>query len=146
MQLIAIVQLKEKLGDRKETHNKEMLNRMRALPGKIVHADIITSLVPGITPHMVGFMTLEKFHHACFFVCDKSDFTFVHHQQSTSVDYAIIEKRAYEAELRRYGKEVRYHHAENGTYAVAKHKKEIEDKKQSLTFFGVGSHRQNGKA
>lgn len=34
----------------------------------------------------------------------------------------------------------------DGTCAVAKCEAEIEDKKQSLTFCGVGSHHQNGRA
>ena len=123
-----------------------MLDRMRKLPGEIAYADIMTSSVPGLIPQMVGFLTSRRFHYTSFFVDDNSDYAFVHHQESTSADDTILAKRAYEAELRKHGKEVRHYYADNGTYAVAKYKEEIEDKKQSLTFCGVGSHYQNSKA
>ena len=58
----------------------------------------------------------------------------------------MLAKRAYEAKLRKYGKEVRCYYADDGTCVVARHKAEIEDKKQSLAFCGVGSHYQNDKA
>lgn len=102
---------------------------MRKLPGEIAHTDIMTSSIPGLIPQMVGFLTSRKFHNTSFFVDDETDFTFVHHQESTSADDATLAKRAYEAELRKHGKEVRHYHADNGTYAVAKYKEEIEDKK-----------------
>ena len=37
-------------------------------------------------------------------------------------------------------------HADNGICEVAKCKEEIENEKQTLTFCGMGSHRQNGKS
>ena len=89
---------------------------------------------------------MKKFHHASFFVDDASNFTFIYHQESTSANDTILAKRAYEAEFRKYGKEVRHYHADHGTYTVAKYKEEIEDKKQSLIFCGVDSHHQNGQA
>ena len=119
---------------------------MRTLPREIAHTDIMTSSVPGLIPQMVGFLTSKKFHCSSFFIDDRSDFTFVYHQESTLAYETILAKRAYEAELRKYGKEVRYYHMDNGTYAVAKYKAKIEDKKQSLTFCGIGSYHQNGKA
>ena len=130
----------------KGKNNKAILERMRKMPGEIAYTNIMTSSVPGLIPQMVGFLTSKKFHYTSFFVDDASDYTFVHHQESTSADDTILAKRAYEAELRKYGKEVRHYHADNGTYAVAQYKAEIEDKKQSLTFCGVGSHHQNGRA
>ena len=78
---------------------------------------------------MVGFLILRKFHYISFFVDDKSDFTFVYDQESTSANKTILAKRAYKAELRKYSKEVRHYHADNGTYAVAKYKEEIENSK-----------------
>lgn len=130
----------------KSKQNKAILDKMRTLPGEIAHTDLMTSSVAGLIPQMVGFLTSKKFHYSSFFVDDRSDFTFICHQESTSATETILSKRAYEAELRKYGKEVRHYHADNGTYAVAQYKDEIEDKKQSLTFCGVGSHHQNGKA
>ena len=41
---------------------------------------------------------------------------------------------------------MRHYHADNGTYAVAKYREDIENSKQTLTFCGVGGHHQNGKA
>ena len=103
-----------------------MLDKMKTLAGEIAHTCIMTSSVPGLIPQMVGFLTSNKFNYASFFVDDKSDFTFVHHQTSTSADETIIAKRAYESELRKYGKEVRHYHDNNGMHAVENHKKEIE--------------------
>ena len=58
----------------------------------------------------------------------------------------MVAKRSHEAELRKHDKEVRHCHAYDEACAVAKHKAEVEDKKQTLAFCGVGSHHQNGKA
>ena len=95
---------------------------------------------------MVGFLRSKKFHYTSFFVDDRSDYTFVHHQFSTSSEETIETKHAYEYDMRKYSEDVRHYHADNGTYAVASYKKEISVSKQTLTFCGVGSHHQNGKA
>ena len=102
--------------------------------------------VPSLMPQMVGFLGSTKFHYASFFVDDRSDFTFVHHQTPTSTEDTIKSKRSYKAELRKHGKSARHYHAENGTYAVDKCREDIENSKQTLNFCGVGFHRQNGKA
>ena len=119
---------------------------MRKRLDKIAHTNIMTSSVLGLIPQMVGFLTSKKFHYTSFFVDDASNFAFVHHQESTLPDDTILAKRAYEAKLRKYGKEVRHYHADNGTYTVAQYKAEIEDKKESLTFCRVGSHYENSRA
>ena len=102
--------------------------------------DIMTSLALGLMLQMMGFLSSKKFYYTSFFVDDKSDFTFAHHQLSTSAEETIIAKRAYESKWRKYGKQVRHYDKDNGTHAVAKYKEEIENKKQTLTFCGVGSH------
>ena len=38
-----------------------------------------------------------------------------------------------------------HYHADKVKYAFAKHEEEIEDKKKTLAFCGIGSHHQNGK-
>ena len=106
----------------------------------------MTSSVPGLVPQIVGFLGSKKFHYTSFFVDDRSDYTFVHHQFSTSAEDTIKAKYTYEYDMRKYGKDVRHYHVDNGTHAVASCKKEISDSKQTLTFCGVGSHHQNGKA
>ena len=79
------------------------------------------SSVPRLILQMVGFLGSAKFRYTSFFVDHYGDFTFVHNQTSTSAEETIKSKRAYEAELRKYGKSVRHYHAENVTYAVAKY-------------------------
>ena len=74
---------------------------------------------------MVGFLTSKKFYYTSFFVDDRSDYTFVHNQETTSAEETITAKQAYESDLRKFGKEVRHYHADNGTYAVARYKEEI---------------------
>ena len=106
----------------------------------------MTISVPSVMPQIVGFRGSAKFYHTSFFVDDKSDFTFAHHQTSTSVDKMIKAKYAHETELRQRGKEVRDYHADNGTYDVAHFREEVNDNKQTLTFCGVVSHHQNGRA
>ena len=77
---------------------------MKHFSGEIAHTDIMASSVPGLIPQMVGFHGSAKFYHMSFFVDDIFDFTFVHHQTSTSADETIKAKHAYETELRQYGK------------------------------------------
>ena len=119
---------------------------MKILPGEIAYTDIMVSSVPRPIIQIARFLTSKKFNYTSFFADHKIDFTFAYHQTSTSADEIIIMKRAYELELRKYRKEVRYYHTGNSTYAIAKYKEEIEDKKQTLAFCSVGSHHQNSKA
>ena len=79
--------------------NKQIIERLKSLPGEIDHTEIMTSSVPGLIPQMVGFLGSAKFHYTSFFVDDRRDFTFVHHQTSTSAEETIKSKRDYEAEL-----------------------------------------------
>ena len=130
----------------KGKHNESILQKMKTLPGEIVHTDLMTSSVPGLMPQMVGFLASRKFHYTSLFVDDRSDYTFACHRESTNAEENVTANLAYESDLRKYDKEVRHYHDDNGTYAVAKHKEEIENKKQILTFCGVGIYHQNGKA
>ena len=98
---------------------------MRVMSDEISHADILTRLVPGVMPQMVGILFSKKFHFTSFFEDGRSDFAYIHHQESTSADNTVIAKRAYEAQLRKYGKEARHCHANNGAQEVANHKEEI---------------------
>ena len=70
---------------------------------------------------------------------------FFHRPFSTSAKETTKAKNSYEYDMRKFGKELRHYHADNVTLAAASHKKQINDSKQTLTFFGVGSHCQNGK-
>jgi len=71
----------------------------------MAHTKIIISSMPGLIPQMVGFLASNKFHYTSFFVNNKSNFTFIYHQESTLADNTIFAKRAYEVELRKYSKE-----------------------------------------
>ena len=119
---------------------------MKTLPGEIAHTDLMKSSLPGLMPQMIGFLSSRKFHYTSFFVDDRSDYTFACDQEFTNAEETITAKLSYESDLRKHGKEVRHYHADNGTYTVARCKEEIENKKQTLTFCGIGSHHQNGKA
>ena len=107
---------------------------------------MMTTSVPCLIPHFFGFLTSKRLHYASFSADDKSNFEFTHHLEQNSFDKTMISKRSCESELRKYGKEARHSHAGNGTHATSKRKEGIEDQKQDLTFCGVGSHHQNGKA
>ena len=113
---------------------------MQNLLVKIAHADIMTSSVPGLILQIEGFGGSKKVHHESLFVDNILDYTFVHHQTSTSSEEKIKSKHACEACLRKFGKEVRHYYAYNGTYAVAKYLEEINSSKQILAFCGVSSH------
>ena len=84
--------------------------------------------------------------YSSFFTDDKSDFELTYYLEQNYFDKTMISKRSCESELRKHGKEARHSHAGNGTHATSKRKEGIEDQKQALTFCGVGSHHQNGKA
>ena len=102
----------------------------------------MNSSVRGLVPQKVGFLGYKNLHHTSFFVDDRRDYDFSHYPFSTSAEETIKSKHYYDCNLRKYGKEVRYYHAENGTFAVASLKKETNDSKKTLAFCGVGSHHQ----
>ena len=99
--------------------------------------------MPGLVRQMVEFLGSKKFQYISFFVDDRSDYNFVHHHVFTFSEETIKAKYSYKYEMRKYGKEVRHYRVENVTHSVASCNKEINGIKKTLTFYGVGSHRQN---
>ena len=91
---------------------KAFLQKMKTLLGEIPHTDLMKSSVPGLTPQMVGFLTSKKFHNTSFFVDDRSDCTFAHHQETANAAETITDNQARELDLRKFGKEVRNYHVE----------------------------------
>ena len=100
-------------------HNKATFHHLKYIQRETAYTYIMTSSVPGLVHRMVGFLGSKTFHCTSFFVDDRCDCTFVHHQFSTSTEDTIKAKHDHEYDMRKHVKEVRYHHADNRTYSEA---------------------------
>ena len=81
-----------------------MLYQLKHLPGEIAHKEIMTCSFPSLVPQMVWFLGSKQFHHASFFVGDRSDYDFVHHPFSTSSEETTKAKHACEHDLKKHDK------------------------------------------
>ena len=96
-----------------------MFHRLKNFPRQILHASVMTSSIPGLVSQMVSFLGSKNIYCTSFFVDNRSDFTFVHHQFSTFMEDAIKAKNACECYLSKNGKEIRHYHSGNIKCAAA---------------------------
>jgi hypothetical protein len=115
-------------------------------PGQCVSVDQLVSTTPGYVPQLRGIPTRLRYRVATVFVDQYSDLSFVVNQYSASAEETILAKRKFEEFATRHGVQVKHYHADNGIFADNKFRAAIAQDKQTLSFCGVNSHWQNGKA
>jgi hypothetical protein len=91
-------------------------------------------------------MTTQRYQYACVFVDHFSDFTHVHLMKSQDGDEVLAAKQSFEATADSHGIRVKHYHADNGIFAAKQWMDNCRDSHQGVTFAGVDSHHQNGRA
>ena len=115
-------------------------------PGQCVSVDQLISTTPGYVPQLRGIPTKQRYRVATVFVDHFSGLSYVVNQYSSNADETIVAKRKFEEYASRHGVIVRHYHADNGIFADNKFRAAVREDKQTLSFCGVNSHWQNGKA
>ena len=113
-------------------------------PGDGVSVDQIVSAQPGLIPQMSGFLTSDRLWGATTFVDHVSDYVYVHLMKNFSIEETLSAKASFERIFTLAGREVKAYRADNGRFADKKWHDDCVANKQSVTFCGVGNHRQNG--
>jgi Reverse transcriptase (RNA-dependent DNA polymerase) len=115
-------------------------------PGDCVSVDQFASPVPGLVSQVKGNPTVKRYGGGTVFVDHYSDATFVYFQQSLNAVETIMAKESYERWARSHGVDVKHYHADNGRFAENAFVKHVQDNNQTITFCGVNTHFQNGRA
>jgi hypothetical protein len=87
-----------------------------------------------------------RYQYACVFVDHFSDFTYVHLLTSQDGDGVLAAKQAFEATADAQGIRIKHYHADNGIFAAKQWLTSCSDQHQGVSFAGVDSHHQNGRA
>ncbi len=115
-------------------------------PGDCVSVDVLTSKTPGLIAQMSGFLTRQRYKHVCVFLDHVSDHSYVYLLRDQSGDSLVEAKKAYEIFASAVGVQVKHYHADNGIFAARQWRQSCMNASQGLTFAGVNSHHQNGRA
>ena len=114
------------------------------VPGACVSTDQLVSTVPGIIPQVKGKLMEAFYCGVTVFVDHFSDYTYVHLMRDNYCASLSETKSAFERLCGTFQVRASGYHGDNGRYADAAFRQDIEDNNQSHTFCGVSSHQQNG--
>jgi hypothetical protein len=88
----------------------------------------------------------EKYNGGTIYVDHSSGFLYNHNQISLRSGETLVGKRLLERNAAENGHVLRHFRADNGVFTSAEFKQDLEAKRQSIKFSGVGAHHQNGIA
>ena len=116
-------------------------------PGDVVSTDQYVSKLLGRLPHTKGKESdSEKYCGGTIYVDEASGFMYVNHQVSLNAAETIQGKHQFEREAMHCGRGVTHYRGDNGVYKSEAFLKDLESRKQTMKFCGVGAHHQNGIA
>jgi GAG-pre-integrase domain len=113
-------------------------------PGQHVSVDQLESPTPGLIGQIKGTPTHARYRVATIFVDGYSRASYVFLQQTTNAEKTLEAKRQFESFARSYGATVRHYHADNGIFMENVWREDIRRQGQSISYYGVGAHHQNG--
>ena len=132
---------------RKPWRYKNCSNKIRAIdeikPGDNTSIDAMESTTPGLIPQTSGFLTNRRYWAATIFVDHATNYGFVHLQEDQTLQSTLQAKLAYENHASTCGVKIRKYHADNGRFADASFREEVQRCNQDLKFCGIGAHHQN---
>ena len=113
-------------------------------PGEYVSVDQIESRTPGFLAVLRGFVTTKRYTCATIFVDHYSRFTYYYPQTSTNAEETVKAKKAFEAYSNSVGVKILHYHCDNGRFADKVFLAAVKDEKQTVSYYGVNAHHQNG--
>jgi hypothetical protein len=112
-------------------------------PGEVVSVDQLESSIQGFIGQMTGRLTNQPIVASTIFVDHASDLSYVYHQTSMTSEETLKSKLAFEKLAASHGVNIKHYHADNGRFKDKLFSKSIEQKRQTISFCGVGAHHQN---
>jgi hypothetical protein len=104
----------------------------------LIHHDVVAN-VPGYTWQYNGQPTLKKFKNFMLFVDHKMKLVYPSFQEMKTGAEACRLKREYKTFAKRYNIDIYKYHTDNGAFRKAIFQKEIEVKRQNISFSGVNA-------
>ncbi len=98
----------------------------------------------GLLPQMYGFLTNLLIWSTTVFVNHFSDYVYVALMRDLGLDEALLAKTAFERHASKGGVTIHSYQADNGRFADSGFQQAIKKASQTITFFAVGIHHQNG--
>ncbi len=101
---------------------------------------------PRLIPQISGKLTGMQINGATIFVDHCSNHIYIFLMQDLTLNETILAKHAYERFLSSIGVTSKAYHADNGQFADKGFCDDCTSCNQAITFYGIGSHHQNGIA
>ena len=117
--------------------------RTATRPGECVSVDQMESTTKGLIAQLKGILTKQRYRYATVFIDHYSRFSYVHLQQTLTSSETLEAKIAFEQYADSHGVRVEHYHADNGRFADNMWLDHLVEKRQSITYCGVGAHWQN---
>ena len=115
------------------------------LPGDCVSIDQYISTVPGRCDTTSG-KEKEKYVWGTIFVNYASQYVFAENQRTLTAGNTFVSKCNFEKELDKFGVTVKKYRADNQPFRSKHFVADIVQRKQTISYSGVGAHHQNGIA
>ena len=121
------------------------LRKVKA-PGECVFVNQLESRTPGFLGVLRGFITKKRYTCAIIFVDHFSGFTYVYLQSFTDTEETLKAKRAFQVYSESLGVKILHYYADNDRFTDKRFMHAVTTEGQYISFCGVNSHFQNGKA
>lgn len=115
-------------------------------PGEYVSVDQQKSPNVGFIAQLTGILTKSRYTCSTVFVDWYSGFGYTHIQKGQSAAETMEAKQAFERKCLAHGIKVKHYHADNGIFRAREWQDDCKKQGQGLTFTGVDSHHENGRA
>jgi GAG-pre-integrase domain len=113
--------------------------------GDMVSVYQLQSSTPGLIAQMKGIPTRRRYYVATIYVDHKSDYTYVHLQQSTLSEETLQSKHSFERWAASCNLKIKKYHSDNGSFADTSWMNDANRQGQLVSMCGVNAHHQNGK-
>ena len=116
-------------------------------PGAVVSTDQFVSSVRGRLPHTQGReKEKEQYSGGTIYVDEASGLIFSSNQVSLNANETLRGKARFERFAQTCGVDIVSYRGDNGVFKSKMYQDDLQRKKQSIRFSGVGAHHQNGVA
>ena len=93
-----------------------------------------------------GNLTTKSYQYATIFVDHYSKFGFIYLHKTLLSEETVQAKKAFEVYASNHNVTILHYHADNGHFSDNAFISHCQQKDQSLTYYGVNAHHQNGVA
>ena len=113
---------------------------------QVVSVAQLESSTLGLVAQCKGILTTQRYKYVLIFVDQFSDLTFVFLQKRLTSKETVLAKKTFERYASIKGVRIQHYHEDNGCFADKVFVNHCQEENQTLTYYGVNAHFQNGVA